>query len=90
MYLNYTRFLNRIFYAQKGTIMIGTGMGGGSSVNGMQYIRGSREDYNSWSKLGNTGWDFNSLLPYFKLSEDHTGEIPPKMSKKRLMRKFNL
>lgn len=45
-------------------------MGGSSSVNGMIYIRGHRNDYDSWAQMGCTGWDFDSLLPYFKKSEN--------------------
>lgn len=41
-------------------------MGGGSAVNGMFFDRGSREDYDNWAELGNPGWDFEGLLPYFK------------------------
>ncbi len=44
-------------------------MGGCSSVNGMIYIRGHREDYNSWANLGCTGWGWDDLLPYFKRAE---------------------
>jgi choline dehydrogenase len=41
--------------------------GGSSSINGLVYIRGQREDFDGW---GIPGWDFDSLLPYFKKSED--------------------
>lgn len=44
-------------------------LGGSSSVNGMLYIRGQKEDYDHWAALGNTGWGFDDLLPYFKKSE---------------------
>jgi choline dehydrogenase len=42
-------------------------LGGSSSINGLVYIRGQREDFDGW---GIRGWDFESLLPYFKKSED--------------------
>lgn len=49
----------------------GKGLGGSSSVNGMVYIRGHREDYDSWAKAGNAGWSYAEVLPYFKRSEDN-------------------
>ena len=44
-------------------------LGGTSCINGMVYIRGQREDYDYWSELGNTGWSYDEVLPYFKRSE---------------------
>jgi choline dehydrogenase len=44
-------------------------LGGSSSLNGLLYIRGQREDYDDWAQAGNTGWDYESVLPYFKKSE---------------------
>ncbi|KAK9721326.1 GMC oxidoreductase [Popillia japonica] len=46
-------------------------LGGTSVLNGMMYIRGSRKDYDDWSKLGNEGWSYNEALPYFLKSEDN-------------------
>jgi choline dehydrogenase len=49
-------------------------LGGGSSINGMIYIRGDKSDYDEWSQeLGCTGWGWNDVLPYFKKSEGFTG-----------------
>jgi choline dehydrogenase len=45
-------------------------LGGSSSINAMVYIRGQVEDYDNWAALGNTGWDFESVLPYFLKSQD--------------------
>jgi choline dehydrogenase len=45
-------------------------LGGSSSINGLLYIRGQREDFDHWRQLGNTGWSFDDVLPYFRKSED--------------------
>ncbi|KMQ85288.1 glucose dehydrogenase [Lasius niger] len=49
-------------------------LGGTSVLNGMIYIRGNKRDYDSWAALGNEGWDYESVLPYFKVSEDVRAE----------------
>jgi choline dehydrogenase len=45
-------------------------LGGSSSINGLLYVRGQREDFDHWRQLGNAGWSFEDVLPYFKKSED--------------------
>ncbi|MBI3699827.1 MAG: choline dehydrogenase [Afipia sp.] len=50
----------------------GRGLGGSSSINGLIFVRGQREDYDHWAQLGNAGWDWNSVLPYFIKSEHNT------------------
>jgi choline dehydrogenase len=45
-------------------------MGGSSSINGLLYIRGQHEDYDHWRQLGNAGWSFADVLPYFRRAED--------------------
>ncbi|XP_023937305.2 glucose dehydrogenase [FAD, quinone]-like [Bicyclus anynana] len=49
----------------------GKTMGGSSSVNFLVYMRGNRLDYDNWARLGNHGWSYNEVLPYFKKSENH-------------------
>jgi choline dehydrogenase len=44
-------------------------LGGSSSINGMVYIRGQAEDFDHWRQLGNAGWSFDDVLPYFKRAE---------------------
>ena len=45
-------------------------LGGSSSINGLLYVRGQHEDYDHWRQLGNAGWAFADVLPYFKRAED--------------------
>jgi len=45
-------------------------LGGSSSINGLVYIRGQKEDFDTWQQLGNAGWSFAEVLPYFKRAED--------------------
>lgn len=44
-------------------------LGGSSALNGMVYMRGNEQNYNEWAAAGNEGWDFQSVLRYFKKSE---------------------
>jgi choline dehydrogenase len=47
-------------------------LGGSSSINGMVYIRGQAEDFDHWRQLGNAGWSFDDVLPYFRRAEHQT------------------
>ncbi len=49
----------------------GKGLGGCSSINGMLYLRGQAADYDGWRQMGNPGWGWDDVLPYFKRSEDY-------------------
>jgi choline dehydrogenase-like flavoprotein len=44
-------------------------LGGSSSINGMIYVRGQPEDFDHWGQLGNRGWSWDNVLPYFKKAE---------------------
>ena len=55
----------RIWYPQ------GKTLGGSSSINAMIYIRCQAEDYDNWAALGNTGWSYEEVLPYFRRAEDN-------------------
>ena len=46
-------------------------MGGTGVINGMMFIRGHRLDYDNWAAVGNEGWDYKSVFPYFLKSEDN-------------------
>ena len=49
----------------------GKALGGSSSINAMVYIRGHSTDYDDWANLGNDGWGYSDVLPYFKRSENN-------------------
>lgn len=52
----------------------GRGLGGGTLINAYLVNRGDQADYDTWASLGAQGWDYNSLLPYFKKAETFTNE----------------
>jgi len=58
---------NRKLYWPRGKVL-----GGSSSINAMCYSRGHRSDYDDWAELGNPGWEWNAVLPYFKRAEDQS------------------
>lgn len=56
---------------RKGYQPRGRALGGSSAINAMLYVRGQQQDYDSWAELGCDGWDWDSVLPYFKRSENN-------------------
>ena len=60
---------NRKLYLPRGKTL-----GGSSSTNAMAYVRGNAKDYDEWAALGNNGWSYDDVLPYFKKSE-HNADI---------------
>ncbi|EHY58976.1 hypothetical protein HRR83_001760 [Exophiala dermatitidis] len=61
---------------QRYSVRAGSVPGGGSTVNGMELDRASAADYDSWEQLGNPGWGWKGLFPYFKKSTDFTPPTP--------------
>jgi len=57
---------DRVMYQPRGKVL-----GGTSSINGMIYMRGNHADYDEWRQRGCEGWDWDSVLPYFRKAEDN-------------------
>ena len=49
-------------------------LGGSSSINGMVFVRGQAQDFDTWAQMGNRGWSYNDVLPIFKRMESYAGE----------------
>jgi choline dehydrogenase len=63
-----TRLNNRSIYTPRGK-----GLGGSSSINGLVFVRGHANDFDRWENQGAAGWNYNSVLPYFKKLEHWHG-----------------
>ena len=59
------------------TTRMGRTLGGSSSLNGFNYTRGQPEDFDQWAAMGNSGWSYKYILPYFKRSERCLGNGDP-------------
>lgn len=81
----YNTKFSRVFDAEGGEALSGRRvawprgriLGGSSSINGLIYLRGQREDFDTWAAEGATGWDYASVLPFFKKSEVFAGPASP-------------
>jgi choline dehydrogenase len=49
-------------------------LGGSSSINGLVFVRGQKLDYDTWAQMGNTGWSYDEVLPFFKKMENYQGK----------------
>lgn len=68
---NFTTTPQRHAADRKIAVPRGKTLGGSSSINGMVYTRGQPSDYDDWASLGNPGWSFREVLPYFRRSENN-------------------
>jgi len=48
-------------------------LGGSSSINGMVFVRGQAQDFDTWAQMGNRGWSYTEVLPFFKRMESYAG-----------------
>src|SRR5271168_1576401 len=82
---------NRVLRDARGKVL-----GGSSSINGMIYCRGARDDYDGWRQHGNVGWSYADVLPYFKRAEAHElggdayhgGDGPLRVSRSKVRNKL--
>jgi choline dehydrogenase len=58
---------NRAIFFPRGKVL-----GGSSSINGHLYVRGQARDFDTWAQLGNRGWSYDDVLPYFRRAEDRS------------------
>ncbi|XP_051160385.1 glucose dehydrogenase [FAD, quinone]-like [Leptopilina boulardi] len=74
----------------------GKALGGSSVTNAMLHVHGNDRDYNHWAKMGNDGWSYEEILPYFRKSESYNAEFAARLGSKYFgtngplpIRKFN-
>ncbi len=78
-YFMFSKKYNWAYQSEPDTALNGRGnfcprgktLGGSSAINGMVYIRGHASDYDRWASLGNRGWSYDEVLPYFRKAEDN-------------------
>ncbi|QZP08962.1 GMC family oxidoreductase N-terminal domain-containing protein [Caenibius sp. WL] len=70
-YAHATDWGNQFGEPERGIVVRGRMLGGSSALNGLLYHRGQPQDYDRWAELGNTGWSWRDVLPYFMALEDH-------------------
>ena len=58
-------------------------LGGSSSINGMVFVRGQSQDYDTWAQLGNRGWSYREVLPIFRDMESYQGDARRRVSRPR-------
>ncbi len=68
---NYETVPQAAFNGRRGFQPRGKGLGGSSTINAMIYARGHRSDFDNWAAMGNPGWGYEDVLPFFKRSEDN-------------------
>src|SRR5215475_6585103 len=81
----FTKLLNHKTYNWNFEMEPEAGMAGSSSINGMLYVRGQPLDYDTWSQLGNRGWSYEQVLPYFRKSEHYEMECDDSRGKGGLL-----
>uniref|UniRef100_A0A1B6D0X9 Glucose-methanol-choline oxidoreductase N-terminal domain-containing protein n=1 Tax=Clastoptera arizonana TaxID=38151 RepID=A0A1B6D0X9_9HEMI len=67
----------------------GKAIGGSSAINGMMYVRGYAQDYNTWAENGNTEWSYKEVLPFFKMSEDFQAQEVSNIKTKKFYHGFD-
>ncbi|KAA0202433.1 hypothetical protein HAZT_HAZT005687, partial [Hyalella azteca] len=72
------KYTNRFAKSTEVEYTRGKVIGGSGTINQLMYHRGNPQDYDNWAALGNTGWNYKTVLEYFKKSEDYQGPVKPR------------